>query len=332
MSPDPSDRAVVPAPAGRSAPFGPLPAESGGGLPAPYRPRPRRRWVPFALFAATVLTTTYFGYIMYAAFVDGAAGASAPASWLHGAWYSVTILAILGTHEMGHYCACRYYGIDASVPYFLPAPAITGTFGAFIRIRQRIPTKPMLFDIGAAGPIAGFVVAVPALFAGVSLSQVTPAQPALAEATVLYLGEPLLFQAATWIVWGDVLPGHTLNLHPMGFAAWFGLLATALNLFPIGQLDGGHISYAALGARSTAVTIGGIALLALLSIFSLAWIPWTVLLLVTLLVFGPRHPRTLDDAVPLDRRRRLAALGTAAIFAVCFTPTPIVIGTGGPPA
>ena len=329
MSLDPSDRAVVPAAAGRPAPFGPLPAESGGP-PAPYRPRPRRRWVPFALFAATVLTTTYFGYVMYAAFL-GAAGASEPASWLHGAWYSVTILAILGTHEMGHYCACRYYRIDASVPYFLPAPAITGTFGAFIRIRQRIPTKPMLFDIGAAGPIAGFVVAVPALFAGLSLSQVVPAQPAADEGPLIYLGEPLLFQAAAWIVWGDAPPGHTLHLHPMGFAAWFGLLATALNLFPIGQLDGGHISYAALGARSTAITVGGIALLALLSVFSLAWVPWTVLLLVTLLVFGPRHPRTLDDAVPLDRPRRLAALGTAVIFALCFTPTPIVISTGGPP-
>lgn len=329
MSSDPSDRAVVPAAGWRPAPFGPLP-DGSGGLPAPSPPRPRRRWVPFALFAATVLTTTYFGYIMYAAFL-GAAGASAPASWLHGAWYSVTILAILGTHEMGHYCACRYYGIDASVPYFLPAPAITGTFGAFIRIRQRIPTKPMLFDIGAAGPIAGFVVAVPALFAGLSLSQVIPSAP-LDEGTAIYLGEPLLFRAARWIVWGDVLPGHTLHLHPMGFAAWFGLLATALNLFPIGQLDGGHISYAALGARSTAVTVGGVALLVLLSVFSLAWIPWTVLLLATLLAFGPRHPRTLDDAVPLDRPRRLAALGTAVIFALCFTPAPIVISTGGPPA
>ena len=332
MSPDSSDRAVVPAADWRPAPFEPLRDGNGGGLPAPYRPRRRRRWVPFALFAATVLTTTFFGYGLYTAFLGGSGGVPEPASWLHGAWYSVTILAILGTHEMGHYCACRYYGIDASVPYFLPAPAITGTFGAFIRIRQRIPTKRMLFDIGAAGPIAGFVVAVPALFAGLSLSQVIPARPALDEATVIYLGEPLLFQAAAWSVLGDVPPGHMLNLHPMGFAAWFGLLATALNLFPIGQLDGGHISYAALGARSTAVTVCGVALLALLSVFSLAWIPWTVLLLATLLVFGPRHPRTLDDAVPLDRPRRLAALGTAVIFALCFTPTPIVISTGAPPA
>ena len=287
--------------------------------------------MPYALFAATVVTTTYFGYGMYGAFL-GASDAAVSASWPQGAWYSLTILAILGTHEMGHYFACRYYGIDASPPYFLPAPALTGTFGAFIRIRQRIPTKPMLFDIGAAGPIAGFVVAVPALFAGLALSHVVPARPLEAGETVIELGEPLLFQAAAWVVWGDALPGHALNLHPMGFAAWFGLLATALNLFPIGQLDGGHITYAALGGRSTAVTLGGIAMLVGLSVFSLSWIPWTVLLLATLLVFGPRHPRTLDDAVPLDRPRRLVALGTAVIFALCFTPAPVAIVTGEPPA
>lgn len=330
MRPHASDR-VLP-PVAEWGPVAPVRAAGGdvGRLPAPARRRPRR-WVPYALLAATVVTTTFFGHGMYEAFSARATDAAVSASWAQGAWYSLTILAILGTHELGHYYACRYYGIDVSAPYFLPAPAITGTFGAFIRIRQRIPTKPMLFDIGAAGPIAGFVVAVPALFAGLSLSQMVPIEPLQADQTVIALGEPLLFRAAVWVVWGD-LPGQTLNLHPMGFAAWFGLLATALNLFPIGQLDGGHITYAALGARSTAVTIGGVAALAGLSVFSLSWIPWTVLLLATLLAFGPRHPRTLDDAVPLDRTRRLWALGTAVIFALCFTPAPILILTGPLPA
>ena len=304
MRPDASDRVLPPvAEWGPVAP-GRAAGNAAGRLPAPARRRPRR-WVPYALLAATVVTTTFFGHGMYEAFSARAADAMS-GSWAQGAWYSLTILAILGTHELGHYYACRYYGIDVSAPYFLPAPAITGTFGAFIRIRQRIPTKPMLFDIGAAGPIAGFVVAVPALFAGLSLSEMVPIEA--------------------------LLPGQTLNLHPMGFAAWFGLLATALNLFPIGQLDGGHITYAALGARSTAVTIGGVAALAGLSVFSLSWIPWTVLLLATLLAFGPRHPRTVDDAVPLDRTRRLWALGTAVIFALCFTPAPIMILTGPLPA
>ena len=332
MSLEPPDRRVLPA---SPWPDSPGPSSGGDGIPPAPAPAPRprrRRWVPLALFAATVASTTYFGRHWYQAFLGGPADAALSATWAQGAWYSATILAILGTHELGHYFACRYYGIDVSKPYFLPAPAITGTFGAFIRIRQRIPTKPMLFDIGAAGPIAGFVVAVPALFVGLALSQVIPSQPPPTEATVIEFGEPLLFQAAAWIIWGDLLPGHEINLHPMGFAAWFGLLATALNLFPIGQLDGGHITYAALGGRSTAVTIGGVVALAGLSVFSLSWIPWTVLLLTTLLIFGPRHPRTLDDDIPLDRTRRLWALATAVIFALCFTPAPVAIRAIGPPA
>ena len=331
MSLEPPHRPDFPAPPWNPGRLGP--SSGGDGVRRPAAPRPRRRrWIPLALFAATVATTTHFGRHWYEMFLGGPADAALSATWAQGAWYSATILAILGTHELGHYYACRYYGIDVSSPYFLPAPAITGTFGAFIRIRQRIPTKPMLFDIGAAGPIAGFVVAVPALFLGLALSRVIPIPLPQAEGMIIELGEPLLFRAAAWLIWGDLLPGHTLSLHPVGFAAWFGLLATALNLFPIGQLDGGHITYAALGGRSTAVTIGGVAALVGLSVFSLSWIPWTVLLLSTLLVFGPRHPRTVDDDVPLDRARRLWALGTAVIFALCFTPAPVAISAIGPPA
>ena len=123
--------------------------------------------------------------------------------FLHGAWYSLTILAILGVHELGHYYACRFYRIDASPPYFLPAPFLAGTVGAFIRIRQRIPTKAMLFDIGAAGPIAGFVVVVPALFARPpALARDTASSDRTPICTIM-LGEPLLFQAAAWLVWGE---------------------------------------------------------------------------------------------------------------------------------
>ena len=150
---------------------------------------------------------------------------------LVGGWaYSVTILAILGCHEFGHYFACRYYDVDASLPYFLPLPIpLTGTLGAFIRIREPIPSKRMLFDIGIAGPIAGFLVAVPALFFGVALSTVAPIGP---EEGQLWLGEPLLVQLASRVLWGSIPDSQTLLLHPIGFAAWFGLLATALNLFP----------------------------------------------------------------------------------------------------
>ena len=278
-----------------------------------------------ALFLATLATTMYNGAYHHAGFLADFSDDLPRIEPLQGAWYSLTILAILGIHELGHYWACRYYRVDASLPYFLPVPLVpTGTFGAFIRIRQRIPTKAMLFDIGAAGPIAGFVVAVPALFAGVALSRVTPL-PAADTAAVVILGEPLLFQAAAWLVWGALPDGHAINLHPMGFAAWFGLLMTALNLFPIGQLDGGHISYAALGARSTGLTLGGVLVVVGLTFVSLSWLLWAVLMVTMLIFMGPRHPRTLDDHVPLDNRRRWVALATAAIFILCFTPAPIRI-------
>ena len=285
--------------------------------------RSDRRWLPLALFVATLGSTMYIGGWHHAYFLADFAGETPPYALLPGAWYSFTILAILGTHELGHYYACRYYRIDASLPYFLPAPFLAGTVGAFIRIRQRIPTKAMLFDVGAAGPIAGFIVAVPALFGGLLLSRVTPLPEN--DAGLIMLGEPLLFKAAEWLIWGELPAGHTIILHPMGFAAWFGLLATALNLFPIGQLDGGHISYAALGSRSTAVTLGGAAIVIGLTFFSLSWLVWAVLTVIMLVVFGPRHPRTLDDHVPLDPRRRWVALATAAIFVLCFTPAPIRI-------
>ena len=278
-----------------------------------------------ALFLATLATTMYMGAWHHAGFLADFSDDVPRVELLQGAWYSLTILAILGIHELGHYFACRYYRVDASLPYFLPVPFVpTGTFGAFIRIRQRIPTKAMLFDIGAAGPIAGFVVAVPALFAGVALSRVVPLPPA-DSVELLTLGEPLLFRAAAWLIWGALPDGHAINLHPMGFAAWFGLLMTALNLFPIGQLDGGHISYAALGARSTSLTLWGVAVVVGLTFVSLSWLLWAVMMVAMLLVLGPRHPRTLDDHVPLDGRRRRIALATAAIFVLCFTPAPIQI-------
>jgi len=287
--------------------------------------RSNRIWLHVALFLATLATTMYNGAEHHAGFLADFSDDIPQVELLHGAWYSFTILAILGIHELGHYWACRYYRVDASLPYFLPVPLVpTGTFGAFIRIRQRIPTKAMLFDIGAAGPIAGFAVAVPALFAGVALSRVTPLPPADTPGLVT-LGEPLLFQAAAWLVWGALPEGHAINLHPMGFAAWFGLLMTALNLFPIGQLDGGHISYAALGARSTTLTLGGVLVVVGLTFVSLSWLLWAVLMVTMLVFLGPRHPRTLDDHVPLDSRRRWVALATAAIFVLCFTPAPIQI-------
>ena len=245
-----------------------------------------------------------------------------PLFWLRGLWYSLTILAILGCHETGHYVACLRYGVEATRPYFLPAPLpLTGTLGAFIRIRSRIPTKTALFDIGIAGPLAGFVVAVPALFTGLWLSRIDRLPDD--ASSLMELGEPLFFRFAAWMVWGEVADGYTINMHPMAFAAWFGLLATALNLFPISQLDGGHIAYAVFGRRSTAITVVMIAVAIGLTFVSSSWIAWTVLLVAMVVVMGPRHPPTVDEDEPLDRNRLMLAVVALAVLIVCFTPAPI---------
>ncbi|HEX3703038.1 MAG TPA: site-2 protease family protein [Vicinamibacterales bacterium] len=299
--------------------------------PAFYWQQPRRKfkdrvWLNVLLLLLTVVTTTWVGIESYVDFLADfrpltqIPGLSA-ALVLRGLWYSGTILAILGCHELGHYFACRYYDVDASLPFFLPIPiSITGTLGAFIKIREPIPTKRMLFDIGIAGPIAGFLVAVPALFLGVAMSHVVRLPPGFGG---MELGEPLLFQLAERLIVGTTPAGYSLNLHPMAFAAWFGLLATALNLFPIGQLDGGHISYAVLGRRSSQVTLATLAIAIGLSYFAISWRVWTVLMIVMLFAFGRHHPPTFDEHVPLDRTRLWLALFALFMFIVCFTPAPI---------
>ncbi len=287
-----------------------------------------------------MLTTTVVGGCHYVSFVDDFAQQAPiprdqvwsyvvgvftnPLFYVHGLWYSLTILAILGCHEMGHYVACRYYRVEASLPYFLPAPLpLTGTLGAFIRIRQRLPSKIALFDIGIAGPIAGFVIAVPALFLGLALSRVVRMPADIDPANVVSLGEPLLFRAAAWLMFGDVPDGFTINMHPMAFAAWFGLLATALNLFPIGQLDGGHVAYAVIGRRSATLTVVMIMVAIGLTIFSTSWLVWTILMVVMLAIMGPHHPPTLDDHAHLDRGRLMIAFIGLVMLIVCFTPAPI---------
>lgn len=317
-------------------PIGPPPSvEYGSGG---VRARPGRPWLHLALLLLTVVSTTFVGGCHFFSFEQGFDPMPpmspeesqawvrslflTPRFYLNGLWYSLTILAILGCHEMGHYVACLRYGVDASRPYFLPAPLpLTGTLGAFIRIRSRIPSKVALFDIGIAGPIAGFVVAVPALVIGLALSEVV----ALPESqdNLMSLGEPLLFQFAAWLLHGPVPDGYSINMHPMAFAAWFGLLATALNLFPIAQLDGGHISYAVLGRYSLWVTAAMVMVAVSLTAFSTSWIAWTVMLLLMLAIVGPRHPPTLDDDTPIGTARLWLALAALIMLIVCFTPAPI---------
>ena len=297
----------------------------------PQLPAHRFRREPWAryviLFVFTVVSTTQAGGLHYASFIvafsERIPQIPLGSLLLHGLWYSLSILAILGCHELGHYFACRYYGVDSSRPYFLPMPfLLTGTLGAFIRIRQPIPGKRALFDIGIAGPIAGFLVAVPVLMIGMHMSTVVRV-PENFPGDVYELGEPLLFRAVEWLTFGSIPDGYSVNMHPMAFAAWFGMLATALNLFPIGQLDGGHISYAVLGRRSTLVTMVMVPCLVGLSFVSSSWVVWTVLTVAMLLVFGPRHPRVVDEEIPLDSSRLWLAAFALLMFVLCFTPSPI---------
>ena len=284
-----------------------------------------RLGVHLLCLAATFVATTYVGGWHYIGF-RGGFGHEPPAVpnlqfWAGGLWFSVSVLAILGAHEWGHYAACRCYDVDASLPFFLPAPLpLTGTFGAFIRIRDAIPHKRALFDIGASGPFAGFLVAVPLLAIGLSLSRPGPLPQHL---DMISLGRPLIYRVTQYAVWGAVPDTQILHLHPMARAAWFGLLATALNLFPLAQLDGGHVAYAVFGRHARWITLATAAAALGLIFISLSWVAWSTVMAVVLAVAGLQHPPTLDDQQPLGRGRLVLAAAAAVVFIVCFTPDPV---------
>ncbi len=295
-------------------------------VPPPPPPKFRNRvGVHLLLFLLTVATTTLTGACHYEAFQSEFGRVQTAFDWsllVKGLWYSGTLLAILGAHEMGHYLFCRYYNVDASLPFFLPAPLpLTGTLGAVIRIREAFPTRTALFDIGVAGPLAGFLVLVPALFFGLSLSTVIPAPT---EGSLVMLGEPLLFRWAAELVFGTLREGYSLNIHPMVFAAWFGMLATALNLLPFGQLDGGHITYATLGRWATPISIATVMTAVAMNVLvSPSWAFMTLMMVAMLVLLGPRHPRVIYEYEPLGPGRKALAVLALVILVICFTPVPI---------
>lgn len=294
--------------------------------PRPPAPAGDRIWLHLLLFMLTLMTTTLAGAGMYEGFVGDFGYRRIQLTTLEllagGLWFSVPALAILGCHEMGHYFACRYYRVNASLPFFLPMPlALFGTLGAVIRIRDPIHTKRMLFDIGIAGPIAGFVVTIPALVLGMAWSHISRLP---SNFVGVNLGEPLLFQMVENAFFGAVPEGYSLNSHPMVLAAWFGLLATALNLLPVGQLDGGHVAYANLGSKSRFLTMGTLLTMLILGVsVAQSWLAWCVLIGILLLATGWQHPQTLDDHVPLNRGRVWVTVVAVLIFIACFTPAPI---------
>lgn len=249
------------------------------------------------LFIATFLTTYY----------------------VNGIWYSITIMTILLSHELGHFFMCRKYHVEATMPYFLPLPFPPfGTFGAVIKMKGHIPNKKALFDIGAAGPMMGLFFAIPAIIIGLNLSDVRPVPSDTTQ--YLGLGEPILFSFIAKLIFGTLPDGIDIYLHPVAFAGWAGLFVTALNLLPIGQLDGGHIMYALLGKKSKIVYRIGIFIFCVIAI--LLYPGWMVFA-VLLLLFGFRHPAPMDEAVQLDPKRRILGVILFIVFLLSFTPVPL---------
>lgn len=335
-------------------------AESFPAVPQGFElPRPRglgitaREWrVHGALFLTTVVTTTLAGMLLVAAPkltayeppLSGPLGILLyiPLAFLHtmievirigfttpevfakGVAFSASLLAILFSHEMGHYLACRYYKVDATLPYFIPAPPVglAGTFGAFIKIRSPIPTRRALFDIGLAGPWAGFVVALPLSVVGVLMTG--PPVPPSAEA--IYFNDPVLFRLIAWLFGVPLDPNSPTN--PYYMAAWIGLLVTSLNLMPVGQLDGGHGTFALFGPRAHRL-IARVAFVATAALATLGFIwhnspsgfLYTVLLAVMMRVPHPA-PAIME---PLGAKRIAIAVLTLVVFILCFWPFPITI-------
>ena len=282
---------------------------------APARPMAGARslTVHAGLLAATVLSATLAG-----AGADPRELVANPALFLRGLPFAATLVTILLVHELGHYLTCLRYRVSASLPYFLPAPLISpvGTFGAFIRIRSRFPDRRALFDIGASGPWAGFVVALAATVIGLAHSTVlaTPQEWHGYE-----YGDSLLTALLVRVVLH--VDSATVLLHPVAFAGWFGLFVTSLNLLPVGQLDGGHVLYATLGRPTPRIAALLIAFLVWLGVRGYpGWLLWAVIITVFLSL---GHPPTDDDRRPLDPARRLAALATLVIFVLTFVPEPV---------
>ncbi|HTK94354.1 MAG TPA: site-2 protease family protein [Terriglobales bacterium] len=295
-------------------------------------PTRRRWWLHLLLLLCTVFTTLVMGARLQYNFLNNLPpfrfdedlfpivwAVSNPRNLLLGVPFSFTLMIILLAHEMGHFFYCLKYHVYATLPFFIPAPTLIGTFGAFIRIKSPIPTRRALFDIGIAGPIAGFVLAVPAAAIGLLLSKHT----GVVVKSELKLSYPLLFHGIHRLIpWGSYGGGSptidTLYLHPVALAAWIGLLATTLNLVPGGQLDGGHILYSTAPRIHRRVTLAVAIVLLPMALFCWGgWFVWAIFLFF----IGGRHPE-VSLQPPLDAKRKLLALVAALIFLVSALPAP----------
>lgn len=298
------------------------------------RGEPSNPWINVALFFATLATVLFIGAasaLQYAELIGGADPALdvvSIVSQLHrGVPFAATLMGILLAHELSHYFVARWYGSPVSLPYFIPMPNLLGTMGAVITQKAPMRDRKALFDIGVAGPLGGLVVAIPLLILGLTLSTVQPPPPGLDVA--LQEGNSLLYIALKYLVFGQVLPSNGLDvwIHPVAFAAWAGLLVTMINLIPVGQLDGGHVSYAVLGRK--AWTIGYVLIAAMLAWGGFLlfrgneaggfWLLWGVMNLA----LNRKHPPPLDDVTPVSQARIWVGLLMLIIFILTFMPSPL---------
>jgi membrane-associated protease RseP (regulator of RpoE activity) len=304
---------------------------------APAKDRP---WLHALLVVATA-ASTFFTFLTQSG--GGVESTALDDQLVGSAWFSGALLVILGAHELGHFFMARRHGVDSSWPYFIPLPIIGfGTLGAVIRLRGRIPTRDALVDIGAAGPLAGLAVCVPLWCVGVWLSKVSPA-PDLTDTfpgqfslwhlvgawsdqaptgeVVQVFGDNLLGVALQRLIKGPLPAGHDLFAHPLLVASWFGFMMTMLNLLPVGQLDGGHLTHAWFGEKAELLgrVVAAVVLLAAL-VFSTTWLVW--FLLVTFVVKF-RHPPVVDEATPLSRSRKVVCVVCFVFTVLTFMPTPL---------
>lgn len=280
--------------------------------PGNYSEDHPKYWLHALLFVLTVFTTLFAGAMMagYKPFPD-------LTLLRHGIPFSFTLLLILGTHELGHFFTARKHRVDATLPYFIPAPTFIGTFGAFIKMKSPVVNKGALLEIGAAGPIAGFIMTIPALFIGLSQSSIVTTGGGGSGIT---LGNSIIMWLATHLMFPNMGPTQDVMLSPVAFAAWIGLLVTALNLLPIGQLDGGHISYALFGEKHKWIARVAFAALIPLSFLSLNWLVWAALIFFLIRVQHPPIAPAQESLAPYQKIIGWIAIG---ILVGTFIPQPI---------
>ena len=281
------------------------------GVPGKLPKSAGRPWIAMGMFVLTVLSTLWVG--------SGYSGE--PNNLLAGWPFAVSLLGILLAHEMGHYVVARWQKVPATLPYFIPFPTILGTMGAVIQIKAPPRNRRALLALGAAGPLAGLVVAIPVLLLGLSQSSLGFIQPG---PQYFQEGNSLLYAALKFLVFGRFLPSNGMDvmIGPVAFAGWAGLLVTGMNLIPAGQLDGGHIVYSLFGKQAKWLTWAVVGGLAALSILWQGWLLWVVLVLV----LGRVHSVPLDDVTELTPGQKALAIACMVIFVLVFIPIPITIG------